>query len=481
MDGDGYWQWLQLRSRGNTIEAGHLGDPPEHRRRARARAAEGALSRMHFAFTPEQEALRAEARRWLDERYPPERVAELADSEAGWDPASWAELAELGWLGVSVAEDEGGAGLGFLEEAVLFEELGRALYPGPYFSTVALALPRLDTDDRAAVAAGEARWSAQVDGLVAGPRARRARGHRRRAGRGRGRDASETMDATRRLGRLASTGGRRGRRPAAATGGARARGGRGRAARPGLGRRARQGASAVRQVDRRLPGGVALARRRVHGDRARRARSPTGRRGASPRATSRRRRRPPRRRRTRPKRRCPRASARSRCTVESASPGSIRSTATTSGRSGSRHSTASPRVSGRRSRLSSSPESRRSVLITGASSGIGAACAPSARRARLAGAGGRPATGRRAARDDRGDPGRHRPDAVAALREAEQVPGTVPGVRRARQQRGNRRSPRRSKICRPTSSAASSRSTSSANSPSPRRCSRRCGRQRGAS
>ena len=54
---------------------------------------------MHFAFTPEQEALRAEARRWLEERYPHERVAELADSEAGWDPASWAELAELGWLG----------------------------------------------------------------------------------------------------------------------------------------------------------------------------------------------------------------------------------------------------------------------------------------------------------------------------------------------------------------------------------------------
>jgi len=41
---------------------------------------------MHFAFTPEQEALRAEARRWLEE------------------PGSWQELAELGWLGVSVAE-----------------------------------------------------------------------------------------------------------------------------------------------------------------------------------------------------------------------------------------------------------------------------------------------------------------------------------------------------------------------------------------
>ena len=158
---------------------------------------------MHFAFTSEQEALRSEARRWLDERYPPERVAELADSEAGWDPASWAELAELGWLGVSVAEDEGGAGLGFLEEAVLFEELGRALYPGPYFSTVALALPRLDTDDRAAVAAGEARWSAQVDVLVPDlalvERVVTADGPVPAQG-----TTVETMDRSRRLGRLAT-------------------------------------------------------------------------------------------------------------------------------------------------------------------------------------------------------------------------------------------------------------------------------------
>ena len=161
---------------------------------------------MHFAFTPEQEALRTEARRWLEERYPPERVAELADSEAGWDPGSWAELAELGWLGVSVAEHEGGAGLGFLEEAVLFEELGRALYPGPYFSTVALALPMLGADDRAVVAAGEACWSAQVDGLVPDlaivERVVTADGPVAAEG-----EPVETMDATRRLGRLATAAG----------------------------------------------------------------------------------------------------------------------------------------------------------------------------------------------------------------------------------------------------------------------------------
>lgn len=161
---------------------------------------------MHFAFTPDQEALRTEARRWLEERFPPERVAELADSEGGWDASSWSELAELGWLGVSIGEEQGGAGLGFLEEAVLFEELGRALYPGPYFSTVALALPVLDAGDRAAVAAGEARWSAQVDGLVPDlalvDRVVTADGAVAAEG-----ESIETMDSTRRLGRLAATAG----------------------------------------------------------------------------------------------------------------------------------------------------------------------------------------------------------------------------------------------------------------------------------
>jgi alkylation response protein AidB-like acyl-CoA dehydrogenase len=158
---------------------------------------------VHFAFTPEQEALRAEARRYLEARFPAERVAELADSEAGWDQASWGELAELGWLGVSVAEEEGGAGLGFLEEAVLLEELGRALYPGPYFSTVVLALPALPAEERARLAAGEVRWSAEVDGLVPDlalvERVVTADGAAAAAG-----ETLPTMDSTRRLGRLAA-------------------------------------------------------------------------------------------------------------------------------------------------------------------------------------------------------------------------------------------------------------------------------------
>jgi alkylation response protein AidB-like acyl-CoA dehydrogenase len=101
-------------------------------------------------FTPEQDELREQARAFL----------------AGHPEASWRELANLGWTGVSVAEEHGGAGLGFLEEGVLFEELGRALHHGPYFSTVALTLPALPDDLRAEVATGEASWTLALGPLV---------------------------------------------------------------------------------------------------------------------------------------------------------------------------------------------------------------------------------------------------------------------------------------------------------------------------
>ena len=94
---------------------------------------------MDFAFSEEQEMLRSQARSFVADRFGAERVAELAESESGWDESSWATMTELGWMGLSYPEEQGGAGFGFLEEAVLFEELGYGLYPGPYFSTVALA------------------------------------------------------------------------------------------------------------------------------------------------------------------------------------------------------------------------------------------------------------------------------------------------------------------------------------------------------
>ncbi len=56
--------------------------------------------------------------------------------------------------------------LGFVEEALLLEELGYALYPGPYLATVGFALAALGPEDRAAVAAGSVKWSAEINGLT---------------------------------------------------------------------------------------------------------------------------------------------------------------------------------------------------------------------------------------------------------------------------------------------------------------------------
>ncbi len=108
---------------------------------------------MDFALNDDQLELKQQARAWLADRFPLDR---------DWDSTEdrWAELAELGWL--DVAE----AGLGFLEEALLLEELGYACYAGPYIATVGFALPWLSAEQRARVAAGEERWSVDVDGFV---------------------------------------------------------------------------------------------------------------------------------------------------------------------------------------------------------------------------------------------------------------------------------------------------------------------------
>jgi alkylation response protein AidB-like acyl-CoA dehydrogenase len=96
-----------------------------------------------FAFSDEQLSLSRAIRDFLQDRYTIERVAEIADSPGGFDRAGWKELAELGVASISVPEDRGGAGLSFLEEVLVSEETGRALYPGPFLASVVLALPIL--------------------------------------------------------------------------------------------------------------------------------------------------------------------------------------------------------------------------------------------------------------------------------------------------------------------------------------------------
>ena len=110
--------------------------------------------------------LRASAREFLDKNCPPAAVRALMDTADAHDPELWRKIAELGWTSLGIPEEYGGFG-GFLDLAVVLEEAGRVLLPGPFFATMGLAVPALieagtEAQKRAvlgAIAAGEARAS----------------------------------------------------------------------------------------------------------------------------------------------------------------------------------------------------------------------------------------------------------------------------------------------------------------------------------
>lgn len=100
----------------------------------------------------EREALRDSVRGLLERSSAPAEVRRLMESDQGYDQASWTQGAtQLGLTGLAIPEEFGGAGYGPLELAVVFEEMGRALYCGPFLSTVGLAAQVLLSSDDAAV------------------------------------------------------------------------------------------------------------------------------------------------------------------------------------------------------------------------------------------------------------------------------------------------------------------------------------------
>ncbi len=191
---------------------------------------------MEFAFTDEQEHLRREARRYLEDHFP---------SDGAWDKNSWQEIAKLGWTGISVPEARGGAGLTFLEEAVLFEEIGRALYRGPYFATIGLALPALSPERQGEVAAGERTYTAELADFPTPDR-----------------DLVDEVVVVNDAALAAAHSRSRARR-------ARARGCRHRAAGARTRGRTREVTGAIRQADRHVSGGFPQARRHLPRNRAR--------------------------------------------------------------------------------------------------------------------------------------------------------------------------------------------------------------------
>ena len=117
---------------------------------------------MDFAFNEEQEFLRQTAREWLEKKSPPSKVRELMESADGFDRGQWEELAGLGWHAMAIPEEYGGAGYGFLEVAVLLEEMGRALLPAPFMSSVVLAANAI------LLAGSEEQKAALLPGIAAG-------------------------------------------------------------------------------------------------------------------------------------------------------------------------------------------------------------------------------------------------------------------------------------------------------------------------
>jgi alkylation response protein AidB-like acyl-CoA dehydrogenase len=100
---------------------------------------------MDFSLSEEQELLRKSSRDFLGAECPKSLVKEIEASEEGYSPDLWKKMADLGWMGLALPEEYGGAEFSLVDLAVLFEEFGRAATPGPMFCTVALgALPVLD-------------------------------------------------------------------------------------------------------------------------------------------------------------------------------------------------------------------------------------------------------------------------------------------------------------------------------------------------
>ena len=99
---------------------------------------------MNFAFSPEQEEFRLSLRRFLADKSPAAEVRRLMETEAGYDPQVWKQLADqLGLPGLAIPEEFGGAGATPVELGIAFEEMGRALLCAPFFSTVGLAAQAL--------------------------------------------------------------------------------------------------------------------------------------------------------------------------------------------------------------------------------------------------------------------------------------------------------------------------------------------------
>src|SRR5246127_3708104 len=99
---------------------------------------------MQFGLTESQEFLKNSARQFFAGECPSAEIRRLMETETAYDAPLGSKLTEQGYTGIIFPEAYGGVGLGKVELMLLMEEAGRALLPGPFFSTVVLAGSVLD-------------------------------------------------------------------------------------------------------------------------------------------------------------------------------------------------------------------------------------------------------------------------------------------------------------------------------------------------
>src|SRR5690554_5195597 len=120
---------------------------------------------MNFGFSEEQELLRQEVRKLLDAQAPMETVRAIAETPEGFSRDLWKQMGELGWLGLTIPESYGGAGLGMVDLVVVLEETGRSLLPSPLVATTLAAAAIRDFGSEAQ----RARWLPRLaDGSAIG-------------------------------------------------------------------------------------------------------------------------------------------------------------------------------------------------------------------------------------------------------------------------------------------------------------------------
>jgi alkylation response protein AidB-like acyl-CoA dehydrogenase len=123
---------------------------------------------MDFTFSSDQEALRDAVRAFMRAEAPMSYVRRMAEhDDTGITPDVWHQIVDLGWTGLLAPDAQGGLGLGVIDAAVVQEEMGRALFPGPFFSSsiaATLAARALGLDELlVALATGTQRGTIALD------------------------------------------------------------------------------------------------------------------------------------------------------------------------------------------------------------------------------------------------------------------------------------------------------------------------------